>query len=269
MIAAIAVAGQDRRQARLHAWHRRRAREVSTPRSRSASIMKWPNTSSPTTPAIAVRQPQARSGARHDRAGAADRQLRGVDEHLGLPEGRFQARGGEHEVGVDVAEDEHVDGPGGLTARGSRCRWRRRRCRRRRDRRRGGSRCPPAGRSRGASRATAAAARPPSPLAASSTASGSVAAALASSAATEPWTTTSSPIGSTTATWKSRQGIPSTARRSDSGRMPTTTSRSGSARRREGEVPGGDAARPRARPRSRFIGGLPMKPATNTLLGAS
>ena len=86
-----------------------------------------------------------------------------------------------------------------------------------------------------------------------------------------PCTSTSSPSGSTTSTATSKPGPAWSAPtgRSPSGRIPTTTSPSGTRRRIEHEVARPRPARSRHGPRSRFIGGDPMNPATNTFAGSS
>src|SRR6185436_822829 len=105
-----------------------------------------------------------------------------------------------------------------------------------------------------ASRAASWASRPPS----------------AARASIDPWTSTSSPRGSTTSTETSNTG-PSNASPtgcSPSGRIPTRTSPSGTCRSTNSTSP--TEMRPLAAlPFNRFIGGEPMNPATKTFAGWS
>ena len=54
-------------------------------------------------------QPEPRGARGHDRARAAEHQRRLVDELLALPEGRHEVAAAQHEVRVDVPDDEEVE----------------------------------------------------------------------------------------------------------------------------------------------------------------
>ena len=54
-------------------------------------------------------QPQPRGARRHDRSGAAERELRVIDELLALAEGRHEVAAAQDEVRVDVPDDEEVE----------------------------------------------------------------------------------------------------------------------------------------------------------------
>ena len=84
----------------------------------------------------------------------------------------------------------------------------------------------------------------------------------------DPWIISSSPSGSTTSIWKSSDGSPSVAGRKLPGRSPTNTSPSATPGR--SMTKSAAVIRPAAAtPRSRFIGGVPMNPATNRFAGRS
>ena len=83
--------------------------ETSIPRAASSSSMNRPNASSPTTPTNATRSPEPRGPAGEDRRRAADRQPDRSDQPLDLAEDRHRIRVGDHDVRVDLADDEDVD----------------------------------------------------------------------------------------------------------------------------------------------------------------
>ena len=99
----------------------------------SASRVKPPEASSPTT--RDHRQVRGRAGPRRrrDRGRAAEHQVRVLDELLTLTEARHDVAAAQHEVGVDVADDEQV-AAGSAAQTGAAARRRGRRAARRRPR---------------------------------------------------------------------------------------------------------------------------------------
>ncbi len=174
---------------------------TSTPRSDTARSMNAPNWSSPTRPAIAVRRPSR----------AAAQAMIAPDPPIVSSASSTSVSACPNATCINASDRTRSGLTSPRTRRsrsrpvlsGSRCRWPRGTRAPLRARPQAGSRCPPAGRSRGAKHLPPRRDTEPESSAASPASGASWRSRL-----TDPWTITSSPSGSTTATSKPSDGIP-------------------------------------------------------------